>query len=207
MEKRISREFLEAALDCLSFHMAILDRTGTIIRVNRAWKIFADQNGLNWGDYGVGRNYLSVFNIPEDLASDGMDQALVGIRSVMEGTRDYYFQEYPCHSPDEQRWFNMRIIGFRVEDSSFSVVAHEVITERKIAEQQRDQLIKQLLAALEQVKQLSGLLPICANCKKIRDDDGNWYEMETFIRKHSEANFSHSICPVCAEKLYKDYLD
>ena len=62
----------------------------------------------------------------------------------------------------------------------------------------------QLQETLEEVKTLSGLLPICANCKKIRDDDGYWNQIEGYIQKHSGAKFSHGICPQCTEDLYKD---
>ncbi len=64
---------------------------------------------------------------------------------------------------------------------------------------------EQLQAALDQVKQLSGLLPICANCKKIRDDEGYWQDVAVYIRDHSEAEFSHGICPDCAMELYPDF--
>lgn len=61
-----------------------------------------------------------------------------------------------------------------------------------------------LASALRDIKQLSGLLPICASCKKIRNDRGYWEQIETFIRNHSEVQFSHSICPGCLKKLYPD---
>jgi len=64
-----------------------------------------------------------------------------------------------------------------------------------------------LEAALAQVKQLSGLLPICAACKKIRDDEGYWQQIEVYIRDHSEATFTHSICPECTRTLYPDFCD
>ena len=63
---------------------------------------------------------------------------------------------------------------------------------------------KELQASLDEVKVLSGLLPICAACKKIRDDTGYWNQIETYIRDHSEADFSHSLCPGCVKKLYPD---
>lgn len=63
-------------------------------------------------------------------------------------------------------------------------------------------LNRELEDALVQVKQLSGLLPICAGCKKIRDDNGYWQQIEVYIRDHSEADFSHGLCPDCAKKLY-----
>lgn len=64
--------------------------------------------------------------------------------------------------------------------------------------------VVELQDALANVKQLSGLLPICASCKKIRDDKGYWTQIEAYIRNHSEAEFSHSICPDCAQKIYAD---
>lgn len=79
------------------------------------------------------------------------------------------------------------------------------ITMRKTAEQERERLLVELQEALAKVKALSGMLPICASCKKIRDDQGYWQQIEGYIREHSEAEFSHGICPDCAEKLYGEY--
>jgi len=70
------------------------------------------------------------------------------------------------------------------------------------AEKEKEALISQLTGALEQVKLLSGCLPICSSCKKIRDEHGSWNPIETYIRERSEADFTHGICPDCAEKLY-----
>jgi PAS domain S-box-containing protein len=81
---------------------------------------------------------------------------------------------------------------------------HHDITSRKQSEAEREKLIKELEKALSEVKALSGLLPICSSCKKIRDDMGYWNQIESYIHKHSEAQFSHSICPECAKKLYPD---
>ncbi len=79
------------------------------------------------------------------------------------------------------------------------------IDQRKRMEQEREDLIRDLQEALANIKTLSGLLPICAACKRIRDDTGYWNQIEAYIRDHSEANFSHSICPDCARKLYPEY--
>jgi tetratricopeptide (TPR) repeat protein len=80
-------------------------------------------------------------------------------------------------------------------------ISYEVETLKAESEIHRLRNVE-LQAALEQVKQLSGLLPICANCKKIRDDAGYWQDVAVYIRDHSEAQFSHGICPECMEKLY-----
>lgn len=81
----------------------------------------------------------------------------------------------------------------------------EDITERKGAEEEREKLIRELQEAISKIKILSGLLPICASCKKIRNDQGYWEQIEIYIREHSEAEFSHGFCPECAEKLYPEY--
>jgi len=78
------------------------------------------------------------------------------------------------------------------------------ITERKQAEAERERLIGELQEAVAKVKTLSGLLPICASCKRIRDDQGYWQQIEAYIRDHSEAEFSHSVCPDCAKELYPE---
>jgi len=80
------------------------------------------------------------------------------------------------------------------------------ITERKHLEAERQKMIQQLNETLSRVKTLSGLLPICASCKKVRDDRGYWQKLETFVHEHSEAEFSHSICPDCMETLYPDFV-
>jgi len=79
--------------------------------------------------------------------------------------------------------------------------------ERKRLEREKEALIGELKAALAKVRVLSGLLPICASCKKIRDDTGYWHQIESYITDRSETEFSHGICPGCMEKLYPDYVE
>jgi two-component system, OmpR family, response regulator VanR len=78
------------------------------------------------------------------------------------------------------------------------------VAERKKSEQEKERLIVELQQALAEVKKLSGLLPICASCKRIRDDQGYWQQIEGYISEHSEADFSHGICPKCAKELYPE---
>jgi hypothetical protein len=84
--------------------------------------------------------------------------------------------------------------------------ANQDITERKEAEEEKEILIVELKESLAKIKTLHGLLPICAWCKKIRDDAGYWQQLESYIGKHSDAEFSHGICPECMEKKFP-YLD
>ena len=78
------------------------------------------------------------------------------------------------------------------------------ISERKAAEAERERLIGELQEALARVKTLSGLLPMCASCRKIRDKQGAWHNLESYIRQHTEADFSHGICPECRRRLYPE---
>lgn len=81
------------------------------------------------------------------------------------------------------------------------------IAARKKAANEQEKLITELHQALTEVKALSGLLPICASCKKIRDDKGYWNQIEKYISAHSDAKFSHGICPECLKKLYPEFAD
>jgi CheY-like chemotaxis protein len=90
---------------------------------------------------------------------------------------------------------------FQIEEVLARVNTHITIrSQQKLIEAHNAELQE----ALAKVKLLSGLLPICANCKKIRDDEGFWEQVEVYVRDHTEAEFSHSICPDCAQELYPE---
>lgn len=111
------------------------------------------------------------------------------------------------HPVKGEKWLHGvgRVIERDKEGNPICMVGiHHDITSRKQSEAEREKLIKGLEKALSEVKALSGLLPICASCKKIRDDRGYWNQIESYISHHSEAQFSHGICPECAKKLYPD---
>ncbi len=86
-----------------------------------------------------------------------------------------------------------------------AVIAFHDITQRKQIEEERERLILDHMDALSKIKTLSGMLPICSSCKRIRDDEGYWTQIETYINEHSEAEFSHGLCPECASKIYPEY--
>jgi PAS domain S-box-containing protein len=87
------------------------------------------------------------------------------------------------------------------------IISFRDITARRTAEREREVLIEELQKALAGIKALRGLLPICANCKKIRDDQGYWEQIEVYIKAHSDADFSHALCPDCAVLLFGEYLE
>ncbi len=97
-------------------------------------------------------------------------------------------------------------------DSLFAALekcAETIILTRKIRQQDRekDELIAKLQDALDNVKKLSGLIPICSNCKKIRDDKGYWNQIEIYISEHSDALFTHGLCDECTKTMYPEYYD
>ena len=105
--------------------------------------------------------------------------------------------------------------GRHIVDENGNVLYHEGVlrdvTERKLAEdalgkstREREKLIQELRFALDNVKTLQGLIPICANCKKIRDDKGYWNQVEGYIMEHSDATFTHGVCPDCAKKIFEE---
>lgn len=93
------------------------------------------------------------------------------------------------------------------EVGDLSRVFNEMMAARKQAEQEQARLIEELQRTLSEVKTLRGFLPICASCKKIRRDQGSWQQIESYIREHSDAQFSHGLCPECAKALYPEYWD
>ena len=112
-----------------------------------------------------------------------------------------------------QKTFEAGAIDFiakPIRSMEFLVRIKSALTLKHAHDQMEEELLnrkkveKELRAALAEVKQLSGLLPICASCKKIRDDKGYWNQIEGYIQEHSEAVFSHGICPDCMKKLYPD---
>ena len=102
---------------------------------------------------------------------------------------------------------HVEIFGSTIQLTGKPAVAGSIldITARKQVEEEREELIETLQRALSEVKTLQGFLPICSNCKKIRDDQGYWNQVEKYIGERSNARFSHGICPECAKKLYPDF--
>ncbi|PKL15146.1 MAG: hypothetical protein CVV49_21860 [Spirochaetae bacterium HGW-Spirochaetae-5] len=123
-ELKKSELFASATLDALSTNIAILNEKGVIIAVNRAWREFALNNSMDISSSCEGVNYLGVCDSSEGSNSDEAEQASAGIREIISGNQREFSLEYPCHSPEEKRWFNMLV----------TVVAHENITKRKLVE-------------------------------------------------------------------------
>ncbi len=124
---------------------------------------------------------------------------------ALEGTPyDFEFPKYTAKG--NLIW--VRSIGEAVRDADGQITrlqgAFQDITLRKQAEAERERLIKELQVALEEVKTLREILPICMYCKQVRDDEGAWGDLEAYVRKHKGTDFSHGMCDPCSEKLYPE---
>jgi DNA-binding NtrC family response regulator len=125
--------------------------------------------------------HASVPELPI-IVMTGLNDEKLALEAVREGAQDY-------------------LVKGQV-DGNLLIRAIRYAMERKKLEIEREKIIEKLQDALTKLKTLGGLLPICSFCKKIRDDKGYWNQIEVYVREHSDANFSHSICPECAKKHY-----
>jgi diguanylate cyclase (GGDEF)-like protein/PAS domain S-box-containing protein len=126
--------FASEVLNSLTAHIAVLDESGTIVAVNQAWRAFAEANPPVSSEIAEGANYLSVCDSSTGDCSDEAIAVATAIRSVLAGIHTDTAIEYPCHSPDEERWFIGRITRLRDIEPPHVVVSHEDITARKQAE-------------------------------------------------------------------------
>ena len=133
---RESERFLRFTLDGLSDRIALLDEQGKILLVNKAWRKFAEKNGISSvSAVSEGSNYLQICDSAYGESSEEAGPFAEGIRDVLSGVKESYVLEYPCHSPDKKRWFVGRITPFPGDGPRRVVVAHEDITERKRADE------------------------------------------------------------------------
>jgi DNA-binding NarL/FixJ family response regulator/signal transduction histidine kinase/PAS domain-containing protein len=135
-DSRWGDAFARSTLNSLSAHIAILDEKGRIVATNRAWQRFDSSNPLTTASIGPGTNYLQGC---EAATGEGSEEALAfarGIRDVISGRLETFELEYPCHSPDEKRWFVGRATSFPDTVPPKVVVAHENVTERRLAEEE-----------------------------------------------------------------------
>jgi|LQYC01.1.fsa_nt_gi PAS domain S-box len=165
------------------------------------------------------QRFVDMWGIPDEVvkSKSGSRVLRVVLDKLIEPKKfvervNYLFEHHQEKSYDEVmlpgdiifELYSTPIVG---EDGAYygRVWYFRDITERKNAEEEREKLIGELSVSLEKVKTLSGLLPICASCKKIRDDKGYWHQIEAYIRDHSDVEFSHGICTECMKKLYPDF--
>ncbi|MEO7044053.1 MAG: PAS domain S-box protein, partial [Ferruginibacter sp.] len=145
-----SELFNKDILGSLSSHIAVIDRKGNIIAVNKAWDYFARENGVTTLErVSTGSNYFEVCKTSIAAGDIIAGQALKGIKSVFKKENQSFEFEYPCHSPIAKRWFTLHVSKFGNDDSKL-VISHNNITDRKIAEQRSIQSEKESRDLFEQ---------------------------------------------------------
>ena len=120
------------SIDELPEHIAIVNRSGTIVTVNEAWKRFARDNVGDLTKVMEGANYLDVCERATGEQSEYAENFAEGLRGVLSGREERFAMEYPCHSPTEKRWFVGRVFPFSDGDDPIALVAHENVTARKL---------------------------------------------------------------------------
>ena len=155
---------LQQTLDSLSAHIAIINESGEIVAVNGAWRSFAEANGGDPERVCEGANYLRVCESATARNSEDAAAFAEGIRAVLSGRREGFEMEYPCHSPTERRWFIGKVTPYLRNERSWAVVAHENITERRLAEE----------ALRDQKVLLETILGQAADAIVVCDDEGRF---------------------------------
>ena len=180
----------------LSIDMLCIARfDGHFQRLNPAWE----------KTLGFSREELQSRPMFEFVHPDDLERTLDQNRRVRSGEQALGFENrYRCKD-GSYRWLLWNATADLERQVIFSVARD--ITERKQAEQEREQLLQELQAALAEVKELQRILPICMYCKNIRDDENYWQTVEGYIAHHTNTRFSHGICPTCYKNVVEPQLD
>jgi PAS domain S-box-containing protein len=167
---------------------------GTYLYVNRTFSSHFDREP----EEVIGRRIYDIF--PADEA----EKRMAVVKKAFASADTIVFEVRVPMAREEDRFFITSvkpILGRNGRVTSVVCISKD-ITDRKRFEREQERLILELQQALAKVRTLSGLLPICSNCKNIRDDKGYWIQIEAYIHEHSEADFTHGICPQCKKVLY-----
>lgn len=189
------RHILQAAHDSI----ILLDKEGKI----RLWNQAAGRIHGYSPEEARGKNIIELLTPARDL-----EKRLAAFRESLVSGQDATINQMTEWTVRRKDGYEIMIeLSLSVAmlgGHRFFLAVERDITERKKSEMELELLIKSLEDALANVKTLRGLVPICAACKKIRDDQGYWNRVESYISAHSEARFSHGICPECVRKLYPE---
>lgn len=182
----MTSNYAETILNSLSAHIAVIDENGIIMETNRAWQQFARSNDVGMRPDMLNLSYLDICDTADDLSEDSARKVAEGIRRVINKEIEEFAMDYPCHSPEEKRWFYMRAIRVHGTKPLRVVISHENITPIKVAEQkirQREEELEQKSNRLEEANAALRVL--------LRQRDEDLKEMETNFYQ----NLKQSILP------------
>lgn len=196
-ELRATKQYLRTIIETAPACIKLLAPDGSLLFMNRA--------GLDMIEADTLDQVKGQMIVP--LISDQYQQAFSSLTESCFNGRSGSLEFEMTGLKGKPLWLETRAVplldGKGAIHASLGITRN--ITDMKAQEKEKEALIEELQSALKHVKKLSGLLPICAACKKIRDDSGYWNQIESYISEHSHVVFSHGICPDCSSRLYPDY--
>jgi DNA-binding CsgD family transcriptional regulator len=143
----------EIIVNSLSAHVAVLDKQGFVIETNRAWQQYAEKNKIEGKPDSIGINYFDVCDYAKAAGEPEGDLVSRGIQKVLSGELLEFVTQYPCHSPTEKRWFNLRILPYLSENENRVIIVHEDITPLMMAREKletKEQELRQKSEKLEE---------------------------------------------------------
>jgi len=168
-DNEMSREDLyRVVVDSLSAHVAILDEQGVILETNDAWQKYARKNGMKDGYDCVGLNYFAICQAASLDPEDDAGRVAHGIRQVMQGELDEYLHQYPCHSPDEKRWYAVRVVPYRDKQVHRVIVTHENITPIMLVQEELVRKEEEIRSQAERLEETNIALKVLL---RQRDED------------------------------------
>lgn len=165
---------------------------------------YIDVNEIACKRYGYTKEEFLKMT-PKDLAINDLKGKILEIKEKLFDGNKIVTEMIHVAKDGTRIPVELSIANVEIEGRPVGFAFARDITERKRTGDEKERLINDLQKALSEVKTLQGFLPICSHCKKIRDDKGYWNQIEAYIHAHSDAEFSHSICPECAKNHYPDF--
>jgi PAS domain S-box-containing protein len=187
----LEARFFDLSIDLL----CIAHFSGYFKRLNPAWE----------KTLGFSREELQSKPMFEFVHPEDRQRTLDQNRSVRTGGQALAFENRYLCKDGSYRWLLWNATPDLDHQLIYSVARD--ITERKLAEEEREKLLLELQTALTEVRELQKTLPICMYCKSIRNDENYWQNVETYIAQHTHTRFSHGICPTCYENIVKTQAD
>jgi hypothetical protein len=186
---------INALISRLPGNICVVDGAGVIIAVNSSWLQFAQANGARpLASVGAGVNYLLVCDAAA-LSGDSYAAAVLdGLRAVLDGSRSGFDYEYPCNSPQLERWYQLQISPL---PSGFggAVLCHSNISALRRAQ----------IAQLGAPAKADSIVSMCSFCKRIKQDETHWQEIEAYLYEAFDQRFSHGLCAECMERMYPEF--